>query len=73
MSNVTTPSTGSIRIAIKRTVDRHETITAAEVVAETAAGQGCPEADVVEALDELERNGLVYLVGDGEDAEVRIP
>jgi len=66
------PTAGDIRIAIKRTVQRHQSITAAEVVEETAADLGCAEADVVTQLDELEREGLVYLVGDGSH-EVRLP
>jgi len=66
------PTSGDIRIAIKQTVERHTTINVAEVVEETAAGLGCAEADVVEQLDELEREGLVYLVGD-RNQEVRLP
>jgi hypothetical protein len=62
-----------IRIAIKDAVERHEDVCVAEVVTAASRRCGCREADVKDQLDALERNGFVYLVGDGADAEVRTP
>jgi DNA-binding IclR family transcriptional regulator len=48
-------------------VDKRETIS--EVASRLEAREGA----VREELNELERHGFVYLVGDGDDAEVKLP
>lgn len=62
-----------VRIAIKDAVERHDDVCVAEVVTAASRRCGCRESDVKDQLDVLERNGFVYLVGDGADTEVRMP
>jgi len=74
------PETQQTRQQLRRTIrtitERHDTITVAEVVSNAAVATGADEADVVNVLDELERHGFVYLVGDSDvpgEKEVRVP
>jgi DNA-binding transcriptional regulator YhcF (GntR family) len=62
----------AIRRAIKTYVQDRPADTV-EVISEVAALQDCPERTVQEVFDEMERNGFLYTVGDGDSAEVRLP
>jgi D-arabinose 1-dehydrogenase-like Zn-dependent alcohol dehydrogenase len=62
-----------VRQAVADSVETRERATVAEVVTDVAARFGVAEAAIKEELDALERNGFVYLVGDGSSAEVRLP
>jgi Flp pilus assembly CpaE family ATPase len=74
-TEVSQPDGATLRSEIRDCVDRHKTITVAEVVTEVSRDCGCPEVAVVEQLDTMEQHGFCYLVGDGgaRDAEVRLP
>jgi hypothetical protein len=62
----------AIRRAIKTYVQDRPADTV-EVISEVAALQDCPERTVQEVFDEMERNGFLYTVGNGDSAEVRLP
>jgi len=62
-----------VRRAVADSVETRERATVAEVVTDVAARFGVAEAAIKDELDALERNGFVYLVGDGSSAEVRLP
>jgi len=66
----------SERVAVRRTVREIVTgqpIDKAETISEVASRLETSEEIVREELNELERHGFVYLVGDGDSAEVRLP
>jgi len=66
----------SERVAVRRTVREVVTgdpVDKAETISEVAGRLETPEGIVREELNELERHGFVYLVGDGDDAEVKLP
>jgi len=67
------PDSAALRRSIKTVVEVHDQITVPEVVAEVADRHGCHEAPVVDALDQMDRHGFVYLVDNGDDREVRLP
>jgi len=62
----------AIRRAV-RAVVAGEPVDKREAISEVASRLEAPEAIVREELNELERHGFVYLVGDGDDAEVKLP
>jgi Mn-dependent DtxR family transcriptional regulator len=66
----------SERVAVRRTVREVVTgdpIDKRQTISEVASRLETSEEIVREELNELERHGFVYLVGDGDDAEVRLP
>jgi len=66
----------SERVAVRRTVREVVTgdpIDKAETISDVASRLETSEETVRDELDELERHGFVYLVGDGDSAEVRLP
>lgn len=67
------PNSAALRRSIKTVVEVHDQITVPVVVAEVADRHGCHEAPVVDALNEMERHGFVYLVPNGDSQEVRLP
>jgi hypothetical protein len=75
MSQPETQQTQQLRRSVRKTAERHDSISVAEVVSEVKNTTGAKEAAVLDVVDELERNGFVYLVGEGENAEkeVRVP
>jgi hypothetical protein len=69
----THPDGSVLRLEIKECIQRHDSVTVAEIVTEVGRDNGCPEALVVEQLDEMEQHGFVYLIGEGSSAEVKLP
>jgi hypothetical protein len=67
------PSASTLRRTVKSVAELHDQITVGELVAEVADRHGCREQMALAALDQMERHGMVYLVGDGATAEVRLP
>ena len=65
-------TTRDIRIALKDRAELTETATKAECVVDVSDDLGVPEARVAEELTALMKDGEVYFVGDGADAEVRV-
>jgi len=68
--------TVSERVAVRRTVSAvvsGDPIDKAETISEVAGRLETSEETVRDELDGLERHGFVYLVGDGDSAEVRLP
>jgi len=66
----------SERVAARRTVRAVVTggpIQKGQTISEVASRLETSEETVRDELDELERHGFVYLVGDGDSAEVRLP
>ena len=74
MATGSTPSaaTRDIRIALKDRAELTETATKAECVVDVSDDLGVPEARVAEELTALMKDGEVYFVGEGADAEVRV-
>jgi hypothetical protein len=62
----------TVRRTVRKVV-RGSPVDVADVVERTAVTLDCPEHIVRDELDALEREGFVYLVGDGDSAEVRLP
>jgi hypothetical protein len=62
----------AIRRAV-RAVVAGQPVDKRETISEVAGQLDSREAIVREELNELERHGFIYLVGDGDDAEVRLP
>jgi len=65
-------TTRDIRIALKDRAELTETATKAECVVDVSDDLGVPEARVAEELTALTKDGEVYFVGEGADAEVRV-
>ena len=65
-------TTRDIRIALKDRAELTETATKAECVVDVSDDLGVPEARVAEELTALMKDGEVYFVGEGADAEVRV-
>ena len=65
-------TTRDIRIALKDRAELTETATKAECVVDVSDDLGVPEARVAEELTALMKDGEVYCVGEGADAEVRV-
>ena len=65
-------TTRDIRIALKDRAELTETATKAECVVDVSDDLGVPEARVANELTALMKDGEVYFVGDGGDAEVRV-
>jgi Mn-dependent DtxR family transcriptional regulator len=66
----------SERVAVRRTVREVVTgdpIEKGQTISGVASRLETSEEIVREELNELERHGFVYLVGDGAGAEVRLP
>lgn len=64
------------RTAIRRTVRKviqNGPVDRRETVVETASRLDIPESVVRNEVEELERLGFVYLVGEGDSAEVKLP
>jgi predicted ArsR family transcriptional regulator len=66
----------SERVAVRRTV--REVVSGdptdkGQTISEVASRLETSEETVREELNELERHGFVYLVGNGAGAEVRLP
>lgn len=65
---------GQVRTALKEIVRRSDgVITRGELIKSGTLELGVERDRVVEGLDSLDRRGEVYHVGDGADAEVRVP
>lgn len=65
---------GQARTTLKEIVRRtNGAITRGELVESATLELGIDQERVVEQLDSLDRRGQVYHVGDGADAEVRLP
>jgi DNA-binding IclR family transcriptional regulator len=62
----------AIRRAV-RDVVAGQPVDKGQTISEVADRLDSREATVREEVAELERHGFVYLVGDGDDAEVRLP
>jgi len=65
-----------LRRTVRKTAERHDSVTVSEVVRGVSTDTGTKQADVVDVLDELERHGFIYLVGDGcprGEQEVCVP
>jgi len=62
----------AIRRAV-RAVVAGQPVDKRETISEVAGRLEASEEIVREELNELERHGFVYLVGDGDSAEVRLP
>jgi len=65
-------TTRDIRIALKDRAELTETATKAECVVDVSDDLGVSEARVAEELTALMKDGEVYFVGEGADAEVRV-
>ena len=65
-------TTRDIRIALKDRAELTETATKAECVVDVSDDLGVPEARVASELTALMKDGEVYFVGEGADAEVRV-
>jgi hypothetical protein len=64
----------AIRKRIRKTLQQAETAPRRASLTDTVARTAdVPEPAVSDELDALEREGFVYLVGDGDDAEVKLP
>jgi predicted ArsR family transcriptional regulator len=66
----------SERVAVRRAVREvvsGDPIEKGKTISEVAGRLETSEEIVREELNELERHGFIYLVGDGDDAEVRLP
>jgi len=66
----------SERVAVRRTVREvvaGDPIEKGQTIIEVASRLETSEETVRDELNELERHGFVYLVGDGDSAEVRLP
>jgi len=64
------------RPTIRRTVRAvvaGQPVDKAETISAVAGRLDISETVVREELAELEQHGFIYLVGDGDDAEVRLP
>jgi predicted ArsR family transcriptional regulator len=64
------------RPTIRRTVRAvvaGQQVDKAETISAVAGRLDISETVVREELAELEQHGFIYLVGDGDDAEVRLP
>ena len=72
MSQTDAPDRAAIRRAVADVLT-DEPVSKREVLCEVAARLDTHESVVREELNELERHGFVYLVGDGDDAEVKLP
>jgi len=62
----------AIRRAV-RAVVAGEPVAKGQTISEVAGRLEVSETVVREELNELERHGFIYLVGDGDSAEVRLP
>jgi len=63
-----------VRTAIKEIVRRSDSVITRGELLKSATLELDVERDrIVEQLDTLDRRGEVYHVGDGDDAEVRVP
>jgi hypothetical protein len=63
-----------VRTALKEIVRRSDgAVTRGELIESGTLELGIDRERVVEGLDSLDRRGEVYHVGDGDDAEVRVP
>jgi len=73
-TDTTDPDRTAIRTSIRETIRAADTPPTRGDLIELVATMTDTDADAVDAeLDELERTGFVYLVGDGADAEVNLP
>jgi len=71
-----TTDTVSERVAIRRTVREVVTgdpIQKGQTISDVASRLDSREGIVREELNELEQHGFIYLVGDDDSAEVRLP
>ncbi|WP_435075308.1 hypothetical protein [Halorubrum sp. HHNYT27] len=65
---------GQVRTTLKEIARRTDgAVTRAELIESATLELGIDQERVVEQLDSLDRRGQVYHVGDGADAEVRLP
>ena len=65
---------GQIQTTLKEIVRRSEdTVTRGTLITDAALELGVDTERVVTQLDQLDRKGEVYHVGEGEHAEVRVP
>ncbi|MEZ3163271.1 hypothetical protein ABNG03_00135 [Halorubrum sp. RMP-47] len=63
-----------IQTAIKQAIYRSDNaVTRGELIEGVTLELGIEDERVIEQLDKLDRRGEVYHVGDGGDAEVRVP
>jgi predicted transcriptional regulator of viral defense system len=62
-----------LRHAITERINVEEDVTVGLVVADVAREFDVPAEDVIEEVNRLEEHGFLYRVGDGGDAEVRLP
>jgi hypothetical protein len=67
------PDRPEIRRSVKTVVQAHESVTVEELVADVARRYDSHEGFVLDVLNSMEKHGFVYLVGEGADAEVRLP
>lgn len=65
-------TTRDVRIALKDRAELTDIATKAEVVVDVSDRLGVPESRVASELTALMKDGEVYFVGDGADAEVRV-
>lgn len=65
---------GQVRTTLKEIVRRTDgAVTRARLIESATLELGIEQGRVVEQLDSLDQRGQVYHVGDGADAEVRLP
>jgi hypothetical protein len=65
---------GQVRTALKEIVRRSDgAITRRQLIESGTLELGIDRDRVVAGIDSLDRRGEVYHVGDGDDAEVRVP
>lgn len=73
-TDTTDPDRTAIRTSIRETIRAADTPPKrGDLCALVATMTDTDAAAVAAELDELERTGFVYLVGDGDDAEVKLP
>ena len=77
MSQTDAPDRAAIRRAVADVLSDEpvsdEPVSKREVLCEVAARRDTHESVVREELAELAEHGFVYVVGDGDTAEVRLP
>ena len=72
-STDTIPSSIDIRRTIGRRVDLNDTPDVRTVIVDVADELNIRQAAVARQLAAMDRNGFIYTVGEGVDAEVRTP
>jgi len=66
-------SAPALRNRITDRAELNDTVTKATVIADVASDANVPKSRVEREFDKLQKNGFVYVVGDGDTAEVRTP